>query len=206
MLLARVQKRLREQGPWSVLVRAFVVGRDAILPPAHLIYWLPLAGYPDSEVDTRVTLRVVTRENLKALNAEELAAVEANVGESSLPVIRERLDHGCELHILLYEGRVVGTRFFILGREHSFQHVVLTDRDAMDIDGRIRPEFRGRGLNPVFFYLNIRHLRKQGLERLYVACREDNQASVRSFARVGFRFLGKYRNWRGYHIYEPREL
>jgi RimJ/RimL family protein N-acetyltransferase len=140
------------------------------------------------------------------VDPKDLKAIEENVGHASLPVIQHRLAHGAELHVLLHDGSVVGTRFFIMGSRHAFQHVILTEFDSMDIDGRIRPDFRGRGLNPLFFRMNIAHLRRQGIQRLYVACTEKNEASIRSFARVGFRFLATYKVRCGYHIYDPLAL
>ena len=204
MGISRAWRRLRNEGLWSVGKRALTLLQEAIFPTTYLIYWLPISEVPDPGDHDHLELRVVS--DISSVDPQDLKAIEENVGHASLPVIQHRIAHVAELHVLLYDGNVIGTRFFIMGVRHAFQHVILTEFDSMDIDGRINPEFRGRGLNPLFFRMNIAHLRRQGILRLYVACSDNNEASIRSFVRVGFRFLARYKVRCGYHIYDPLAL
>jgi hypothetical protein len=147
-----------------------------------------------------VKLRVVR--NLGDLDSHQMAALTECVGTSALPVFRERLSKGVELHMLLSENRVVGTVFFVLGKSHSFQHIPLTERDAMGLDGRIDPAFRGRGLYPILLLVSLLDFKNRGIERVYTDCAEWNKETIRSFECVGFRYLLKYRLRRGFYRFE----
>jgi hypothetical protein len=147
-----------------------------------------------------VNLQVVC--NLEELDPHQEQLLLDFVGASALSVFKHRLSRGIKLHILFAEGQLVGTVFFVLGKQQPFQHVILTDRDAMGLDGRIVPAFRGRGMYPLILLLSIMHLRKQGVERLFADCAEWNRETTRSLECLGFRYLLKYKLVRGAYRYE----
>jgi len=214
--------RLRHAGLRDAALAVFRQIRDRIYPPWYKLYWIaipelseipncsniPAGGtalnkYVARFIDT-VDLRIVS--NLDELTEPELQALGQSVGASALRIFGQRLSRGVELHILFADGRVVGTVFYVLGRDHPFQHVVLTERDAMGLDGRIDFAYRGRGLYPVLLFLSMVHLSRRGIERLFADCTESNQEAARSFECVGFRFLMRYRLKSGGYVYDHKPL
>lgn len=214
----RLRLRLRQEGLRKVGERVYRKVYDSLAPPWYKVYWLPVGEVPEPGSDRNippgyesfwklvvrliqgVKLQVV--HNLDELDPHQMQLLLDSVGASALPVFQERLSRGIELHILFAEGRVVGTVFFVLGKHQPFQHVVLTDRDAMGLDGRIEPAFRGRGLYPILLLLSIMHFRKQGVERVFADCAEWNRETIRSLECLGFRYLLKYKLLRGSYRYE----
>jgi hypothetical protein len=220
--VSELTARVRNDGFRFVFSRLLQVARDRVVPPWVLLYWIPVAEAPEfsrhgtagsqnegfrgvlSRLLEKVELRVVTR--LDELSPNELRALEQSVGASAIPVFEQRLLQGMTLHLLLAGERVAGTIFFVFGRSQRFQHVVLTERDAMGLDGRIDPGFRGRGLYPVFLLLSIARLKESGVDRLFVDTTEDNDHAIRSFSSVGFRFLIRYRLKRGRYRFDGKSF
>jgi len=83
-------------------------------------------------------VKLQTVKSLDDLAPHELQSLTECVGVSALPIFRQRLLQGVELHILFVEGRVVGTVFFVLGKTMRFSTWFCIDQ-----------AFRGRGLYPV---------------------------------------------------------
>jgi hypothetical protein len=201
--IARGWDLLRTEGLVSVSRRGRQLVREGISPPRHLIYWIPVDRVPKPAVGEGIGFEVLTAENLGGVDPSHLEAIRANVGHGSGHLIEERLANGCEMHVFLVDGRVAGTRFFLLGSRRAFMRVIITERDAFSLDGRIHPDFRGRRLNYPYFGLNFDRLRSLGVERVYTDCRADNQASIKTYARMGWKCVGSYRNFGRYHVYEP---
>lgn len=207
--IAEIYARVREEGiAWfaSRMVRKL---KDWASPPWICLYWLPLSEATDlrnpatkdggDEKLRALLTRLLKSVELKAVTAlsdlkpQEYQALKDSVGASDIPVYERRLSQGIELHILFVDKKVAGTLSFVFGKTHRFQHVVLTDRDAMALDGRVDPKYRGRGLYPIFLSLAIERLREKGIERLFIDTNENNEEASRSFTSVGFRFLLRFR-------------
>jgi len=196
--------------------------RESLSRPWVYLYWLPVAEAIDLRtVNTKqagnakfqgllsrllkgVELRVVT--SLSELKPQEYQALKDSVGGSDVPLYEERLSQGVELHVLFIDQKVAGTLSFVFGETHRFQHVVLTDRDAMALDGRVDPKYRGRGLYPIFLSLSIERLKQRGIERLFIDTNENNEEANRSFASVGFRFLLKFKLERGMYRFDRKAI
>ena len=216
--MLEVYARVREEGLLWFTSRIIKKVQDSFSPPWVCLYWLPIAEATDlrgpdateaghdkflgllSRLLKSVELKVVTA--LSDLKPQEYQALKDSVGGSDIPVYERRLSRGIELHVLFIEQKVAGTLSFVFGKTHRFQHVVLTDRDAMALDGRVDPKYRGRGLYPLFLSLSIERLRQKGIERLFIDTNEDNEEANRSFASVGFHFLLKFRPERGRYRFD----
>ena len=213
-----LRSRLRQEGIRKVGRRLYRKAYDRVVPPWYKVYWVAVDEIPESGCDKNIPsgyeafwklvdrliqgVKIQVVHSLDELDSSQLQSLKGCAGASALQIFRERLSRGIELHMLLAEGRVVGTAFFVLGKHQPFQHVVLTDRDAMGLDAHIDPAFRGRGLFPILILLSVLHLRNQGIERVLADCAEWNVESIRSFECLGFRYLLRYKLVRGAYRYE----
>jgi hypothetical protein len=220
----RLRLRLRQEGLRRVVNLVYRIVYNYLAPPWYKVYWIPVGEVPEPGSDRNIPpgyesfWKLVVRlvqgvklevvHNLDELDPHQMQSLIECVGVSALPVFQERLSRGIELHILFLfaEARVVGTAFFVLGKRQPFQHLVLTDRDVMGLDAHIEPAFRGRGLFPIFLWLSILHLRKQGIERVFADLAEWNTESNRSLECLGFRYLLKYKLVRGSYRYDKVAL
>ena len=220
--ISEISHRVQREGFRWCVKRLTEALRDRVLPPWSILYWLPIADKREPQVSTTgpamteslrsllsrliqmVELRVV--KDLHELKPHEYQALRDSVGASAIPLYEQRLSQGAELHVLFAGQHVAGTLFFVFGGSHRFQHMVLTDRDAMALDGRIDPRFRGRGLYPVFLSLSISALHQKGIERLFIETSEHNEEAKRSFVCLGFHFLLKYKMSRGQYRYDIKAL
>lgn len=216
--IVEVCERLKHEGFHWFVARINKKLKESLFPPWVCLYWLPIAesiefGNPNvkqadsdrfrgllSRLLKSVELRIIT--NLSDLKPQEYQALKNSVGGSDIPVYERRLSQGIELHVLFVDQKVAGTLSFVFGKTHQFQHVVLTERDAMALDGRVDPRYRGRGLYPIFLSLSIEKLKQKGIERLYIDTNENNDEANRSFASVGFRFLLKFKIERGRYRFD----
>lgn len=216
--LSEAYNRVLQEGFHWFIVRSGRALREWLWPPWVCLYWYPVSESSDvrsqrisraggdkfhgllTRLLNGVELRVVN--NLDELKPEEYCALKDSIGGSDIPVYHERLSQGLELHILFIDRKVAGTLSFVFGRTHRFQHVVLTDRDAMALDGRVDPKYRGRGLYPIFLSLALEKLKEKGIERLYIDTNETNEEANRSFVSVGFEFLLKFRATRGRYRFD----
>lgn len=214
--LIEVRDRIRKEGIAWFASRSSKVVKDWIFPPWSCMYWFPLSESPNGERRLGLPLRSVNVNgqsvelrvirNLEELDFEEYQSLTESIGVSDLPVCKDRLAKGIELHMLRVGNRVVGTLYLVFGKVSSFQHVILTDRDVMGLDGRIVPEFRGNGLYPMLLSRSIEKLRQQGFERLFIDANENNVAATRSYESVGFRLLLRYKLWRGIYWFDKKAV
>jgi ribosomal protein S18 acetylase RimI-like enzyme len=220
--IAEIYDRFKKEGLVWFVSRSGKVLRESLSPPWVYLYWLPVAEAVDlKHSDTKqagsdkfqgllsqllkgVELRVVT--SLSDLKPQEYQALKESVGGSDIPVYERRLSQGVELHVLFIDQKVAGTLSFVFGNIHRFQHVVLTERDAMALDGRVDPKYRGQGLYPIFLSLSIENLRQRGIERLFIDANENNEAANRSYASVGFHFLLKFKTERGKYRFDRKAI
>jgi len=187
--------RARADGFAYVFKRALRVAYERINPPWHVLYWTPTANRSGIGTPVEARLRIV--QSLSQLDEQERAALGQSVGSSAEPLFADRLTRGCVLSILFHQDRVAGTLFAVLGRQRPFQHVPLTNTDAMVLDARIDPAFRGRGLYAVLLDRTARELAAMSIERLYIDTPADNERSLKTFRRLGYHFLYRYRKVRG---------
>ena len=175
---------------------------DRIYPPWQCLFWMPLSSLASAPSDDKVFLRVIS----ELAGDVELAMLERSVGASAMSVFQTRLRRGCQLCVLFKGQAVAGTLFFVFGGAHPFQHLVLTEADAVILDARIDPEFRGQGLYSIFLNLSLGTLKGKAVERVFVATSEHNEPSLRALRRVGFRYLMRYRAWTGIYKYDVDPL
>ena len=220
--IAETYDRFMAEGLVWFVSRSGKALRESFCPPWVYLYWLPVAEAVDlrtpntkqaggdkllgllSRLLKGVELRVIT--SLNELKPQEYQALKDSVGGSDIPLYERRLSQGVELHVLFFDQKVAGTLSFVFGKTHRFQHVVLTDRDAMALDGRVDPKYRGRGLYPIFLSLSIEKLKQRGIERLFIDTNENNEEANRSFASVGFRFLLKFKTERGRYRFDRKAI
>jgi ribosomal protein S18 acetylase RimI-like enzyme len=185
--LAVVRDRIRRDG-WSFTLRRIRdVVRERLIPSWEYLYCIEARNVATFELPTDTRLEVaVHAEDLSEDRWNELAR---NLGEDTMPLYRQRLKQGIELHMLLVGDRIAGSRFVIWGRVHSFQHVPLTENDVMSMDARINPEFRGRRLASLLYSLSTQNLARRGCERQWFVVSRHNVRSVRTLERIGCRRL-----------------
>jgi ribosomal protein S18 acetylase RimI-like enzyme len=197
-LFRRVRESLKQGGlGWTArkVMREVI---DRFYPPWQCLFWMPLSDLDRAPSDGRVSLRVISElaEDVK------LAMLKRGLGASAVSVFQARVKRGCQLCVLFRGETIAGTLFLVLGRAHSFQHHVLTEHDAVILDARIDPEFRGQGLYPILLKLSLGTLKGKEIERVFVATSEHNEPSLRALRRVGFRYLMRYRTWMGIYKYD----
>ena len=175
---------------------------DRVCPPWHCLFWLPLSSLDGAPLDATLSLRVIS----EAAGLAEITMLEKCLGPSAVSVFQARLRRGCHLCVLFKEQTIAGTLFFVFGRAHRFQHLALTEKDAVILDARINPEFRGQGLYPIFLRLSLATLQGRSVERVYVATSEQNEPSLRALRRAGFRYLMRYKIWMGFYRYDVDPL
>lgn len=171
---------------------------DRINPPWQCVFWISMAGFDAPPSDDQVSLRVVS----DVVDGEERAMLEHSLGAPAMAVFLSRLRNGCQLCVLVKDQAVAGTLFFVFGRSHRFQHLILTEQDAVILDARIDPKFRGQGLYAVFLNRSLNTLKNKGIERVFVATSEHNEPSLLALRRVGFRYLMRYKTCKGIYKYD----
>lgn len=175
---------------------------DRIYPPWQCLLWMPLSSFDGAPSDDRVSLRVIS----DVVGDVEVAMLEKSLGASAVSVFQARVRQGCQLCVLFRGQAIAGTLFFVFGRTHRFQHLIITEQDAVILDARISPEFRGQGFYPIFLNLSLGTLKGKKIERVFVATSEHNEPSLRALRRVGFRHLMRYKTWMGIYKYDVNPL
>jgi len=200
--LRRVKESLGQEGIRPTARKVVREVLDRVYPPWQCLFWMPLSSLAGAPAADGISLRVIS----ELSGDTKLAVSGERLGGSVASIYQMRLQRGCQLCVLFTGRAVAGTLFFVLGRAHRFQHVVLTDEDAVILDARINPEFRGQGLYPIFLHLSLATLASKSVERVFVATSEHNEPSLRALQRVGFRYLMRYRTWMGRYTYDVDPL
>lgn len=198
--LAALRDRIARDGLRPALTRAGEVLRERLVQPWEIIYWLPAAEV--RKLDPPEGSRFLVVRSLDELDPALRGEIAARLGASAMPVWERRLAAGCELHLMLLDGRLAASRFVVWGAATPFQNVVLTERDTMGMDVRVDPEMRGRRLAPLFFSVSIQDLARRGCERVFATVAVHNVRSLRTLEGVGFRALLRCRVERGRYRYD----
>jgi ribosomal protein S18 acetylase RimI-like enzyme len=202
VLLRRIRDSLEREGARSTASKVLRGLVDRVVPPRQCLFWMPLSGHKCTPSEGSVSLRVVFEPAAEV----DLAMLEKSLGPSTVSVFRTRLAQRCQLCVLAQGDTLAGTLFFVFGRDRPFQHLALTERDAVILDAWISPQLRGRGLYSIFLDLALSTLKGKGIERVFVATSERNQPSLRALRRVGFRYLLRYRTGMGIYTYDEHPL
>jgi ribosomal protein S18 acetylase RimI-like enzyme len=204
--LKEAHARAKTQGWGPVMILIGRALRERITNPWHVMYWIPTAQVNPVALPENASFMVLT-DPTRELDAAHRRLLTDALGPRSEKQAEERLASGALLHVLFVDRQVAGTLFTVSGAARRFQHMVLTDGDSMVLDARVVPAFRGRGLYPVLLAHAARALQAHGQDRLYIDTLETNTASVRSYAKVGFRFLTRYRmSWRRHYRFAEAPL
>lgn len=198
--VATLRDRMRREGARAAFARAARVVRDRLAPPAETFYWLPVREALRLDLPPGGSLCVIRA--LDELREAQRLAVERSIGAASVRIWRERLAQGVEAHLLFVGDRLAVSRFVIWGTSHAFHHVLLTPKDTMSMDLRTDPDFRGQGAATAFFSQSLQDLARRGCERAYATVAVNNEAANRTFLRLGFRPLVRWRRIRGGYRYE----
>ena len=204
--LQEARARAKEQGwgPVMILIRQAL--RERMTNPWHLMYWIPTTEVNTVPLPPNASFMVL-KDPARELNPAQRKALIEALGPGSDKQAEERLASGALLHVLFVDELVAGTLFTVSGAARRFQHMVLTDGDSMVLDARIVPAFRGRGLYAVLLAHAAHALQAYGQDRLYIDTLETNTASLRAYAKVGFRFLTRYRmSWRRHYRFAEAPL
>ena len=204
--LQEARARAKEQGwgPVMILIRQAL--RERMTNPWHLMYWVPTTEVNLVPLPVNASFMVMADPARELNPAQRTALIEA-LGPRSDKQAEERLASGALLHVLFVDEMVAGTLFTVSGAARRFQHMVLTDGDSMVLDARIVPAFRGRGLYAVLLAHAAHALQAYGQDRLYIDTLETNTASLRTYDKVGFRFLTRYRmSWRRHYRFAEAPL
>jgi aminoglycoside 6'-N-acetyltransferase len=146
----------------------------------------------DALVGRRVTLRPATPGDVPALAAiRRTPEVYARWrGSEDLErEIRDDLDdRESVVYAILHDGRVVGSVQWSAETEPDYRHA--------SIDIYIDPSVHGRGLGTDAVRTLARHLvTTEGHHRITIDPAVDNEAAIRSYAKVGFRPVGVMRRY-----------
>lgn len=207
--------RIMQEGFLWLLWKSWKMLRDFVCPPWNCLYWIPVsesictitsANIYTPSSDKAQSLEVRVFASLSELRPQEYQALIESVGASDIPVYETRLAEGVELHVLFIGEKVAGTLSFVFGKTRNFQHVVLTDRDAMALDGRIDRKHRGRGLYRTFLILSIAKLKSKGIERLFIDTNENNLPANRAYKGTGFRSLVRYKTRWGRYRFDIKPI
>lgn len=196
--LNRVKESIRQEGLGYTSRKVIREVFDRVNPPWQCVFWMPMSEYVNSPADDRVSLRVICKFD----GGVEQEMLEKSFEVSAMSVLASRLRNGCQLCVLLKGQVVAGTLFFVFGRNHRFQHLILTEQDAVILDARIAPRFRGQGLYSVFLHLSLSTMNGKGIERVFVQTSEHNEPSLHALRRVGFRYLMRYKTYLGMYRYD----
>ncbi len=190
--VAQLRQRIGSEDLGPVMRRAVAHLRDRVAPPPHLIYWTPTDAPGSGAMTTSGESLEVARDS-ESLALVRGRLVAAGMADDDAAEFDQRLAAGARFHALLVEGRFAGSLYTVPGSVTPFQHVVLTPLDAMVLDARIDPAFRGRGLYSILLSETLRALNAIGIQRLYIDTPASNERSLATFRRLGFRFLVRYR-------------
>lgn len=198
--LAQLRQRIGSEGLGPVMRLAAAHLRDRVVPPLHLIYWTPTDAPGSSAMPpSGESIDVAGDTDGLALVRGRLVA--AGMDHDDAAEFDQQLAAGARCHALLVEGRFAGSLYTVPGSVTPFQHVVLTPLDAMVLDARIDPAFRGRGLYSILLTETLRALHAIGIQRLYIDTPASNERSLATFRRLGFSILVRYRRrGSGYHF------
>jgi aminoglycoside 6'-N-acetyltransferase len=113
-------------------------------------------------------------------------------GRNDEAAVRETLEI---TFAVLVDGELAGLVLFSEETDPEYRHV------GLDIS--LATRFQGRGIGPQALRLAIRHFAERGHHRFTIDPAADNEAAIRSYAKVGFKPVGVMRKYERHGEDEP---
>ena len=202
-LARRAWRVLRSQG----LRGGWIKLLDITLHRRLLVLECPIdeaRAFQPARVDGPVTHGVLTRDGIddylafRMSEEDDLNPAEAPFSKAHCKRIERRLDAGCVCLMASKQGGMVAGVWAAVGGGdvEYLRCVVRLDPQAVYLhDLYTRPAQRGLGLAPGLIHGMAEHVQGGGYRRLVALVLPENEASLRSLARVGFRCVGRAGYW-----------
>ncbi len=194
---------LRSQGLRGVWIKLL----DVTLHRRLLVLECPIdeaRAFQPARGDGPVTHGVLTRDGIddylafRLSEEDELNPAEASSPKSLREHVERRLDAGCVCFTASKQGSMVaGVWAAVGGGEVEYLRCAVgLDPQAVYLhDLYTRPSQRGLGLAPGLMRGMAEHFQAAGCRRLVALVLPENEASLRSLGRVGFRRVGEAGYW-----------
>ena len=135
---------------------------------------------------------IVCRRSYNEITESELQTLTYYRGEKIvLAQIDDHFSKGACLWLIAIEEKVVGMVWTIRQKTLKPYYWPMTPYDVHLFDNEVFPDFRGRGINPLFIDHLLFKLKKEGLVRAFIETRELNGPEIRSLSKTCFNELGR---------------
>jgi len=142
---------------------------------------------------------------IKKGEIEELNEFCSRTGENAWEFNCYNID-GVKDFFIAHDANVIQCIVWIYGKYDPSRLLVLREKDAILQYGLTLSQFRGRGLLPSVEIAAVRHLHRQGFQRVFVTVDSRNKASLRSQEKVGFVKVGEVRLRKVFGLQISRKL
>ena len=190
-LLGLARFHLRKHGLIPLLRLAFLRLWRATVDKGEWVFLYETKRLSGSNADLPPSMRIdrYTRiEDVPRDYVEELARLKggADVADG---LLRKFFVHDGTLWIISHEGRYAGYQWTIVGGIDGTFFMPLTSQDVGIYAVETFPEFRGRGIYPVFLSEAVKQLAREGFQRVFIGCKVWNESSLQAQRKADARGL-----------------
>jgi len=188
---SRLADYYRRNGSRATFGRLGVALRRSVLANRTAVFYLDLRSQELSVAELPSHLDIERKRSESEMTAEELQRITSFWNPKlARRNLKERFGLGASLWLIKRRSQIAGCGWTLQGRTVEPHYLKLGNNDVHLFDFHVFPEFRGRGLNPVFVINILNRLSLESEGRAFIEAAEWNQAQLRSLAKTPFKRLG----------------
>lgn len=178
----------------ATIRRAALTARRALFSNRMVVFYCDIAKQSTAPANLPNFLKMERKRSSAELSPQDLNQL-LNVWNPELAhrKMKERFGKGASLWLIKSEGRLAGFGWTLRGGTMEPYFLPLGKDDAYVFDGFILPQYRGRGLMPLWLNHALHELAAECSGRAFSEIAEWNQAILSSLKKTPFRRLGMAR-------------
>lgn len=196
--LLKLQFSIRKYGFLGFCEQIIMRTIAALAQNAEVLFSVDAADIDPHAVVLDGMISVESFTDIDKIRSQDLEKLALHMGSNGLlrRELRRFFSRRGVFWLARYSGEPAGFHWSIRAGMEGFYFFPMYERDAVLVSSQVFPEFRGRGVNPQMIQHILVELKKEGVTRMYISCKVDNKANLRSIPKTSFRRIGTVREFR----------
>jgi RimJ/RimL family protein N-acetyltransferase len=194
-LLFNIKRFIRAKKQRGILyaVTQIIKSLYRLITEKTYLYFISLSQLSDEKYDFPQNFTLLKINDFENISKEDLNPIINYLGDFShtKKIFIKRFNKSAVLWIFKIDSQVVGyiwsSRGFYIGGDYFFP---ILENDVFSFDIAVFPEYRGKGIAPLFHDKYFYELKKEGVERIFGGVKNWNISSLNYINKTSFKKFG----------------
>lgn len=189
MNIKKVLKYYYDEGFFKTIQKSAVKFYRIIIPVKTIIYYLDFVKLNTNEFNLPEGYELVRINDINQISDIHMQKIQNYIGNKYLiNQLKSRLNlKGTILWFYIINKELVGFVWTIQGNYVAPYYIPILENDVVLFDVDVFPEYRGKGINPIFTNYILKKLKEIEIVRAFVTVAIWNKSSIRTLEKTDFK-------------------